>query len=384
MLIVPGALKLWAEKGLEAAELEEVFKDKSHVTRNDTEKLLRERGMLEEVRGGKVATKEKKGSAKAGGSAGRIERLPCIARGGAPATLSETAVDPLLDDKARLDGNRIEIAWPQTRPGEGTRLRVRIGTVRYRPNQERHKQGTIYLVEFERSAKTASKGLRLRKTNWAKLKDRKYRVLAASTPIKPPYTKWTHEELAAVRMRADAEEFVVSIGLGLGRTEGSINRQLRLQKKGYAPAVNNGKRIRSGVTKDLVERAMQTLPDLEGTASEISAALLELAKKEGRELDTAVSPGEKTRTRWQQTVSMLLAHNKDSHLFKQLVQKSRRGTSQGMRNPVYRYVPPLGSVRANTLAPTYGISHTPNVGGPSRSKRTKSERLAGGDRRHGD
>ena len=379
MLIVPGARKLWAEHGQEAAELEALCRGKPHVTREDAETLLRNEGLLPAEVKGRAPTKGKtgtaNGAARAGTSAGRaIQEAP-----------SEAAGDPLLDDVAMLDGNRIEVEWPQTRPGKGTRPRTRIGTVRHLPKQERHTQENVYLVEFERRAKTAAKGVRLRKTSWAKLCSRKYKTISSERPKKAPRAKWTEEELEAVRIRSAAGELSKSTGIALGRAETAINGKRRnFEVNSMYAAATKGVRapVKSGVTLELVVRAMLQLQDASGTAKEIREQVMAIATRESIELDGSLAPGQCTLTRCESSTAKILSTY--AQLFRQMPNKQHTGRQLVV---VYQYIAPdVSAERPQPLALVgkHVKWQTPNPGGPKLSRKRKAEKMAGGDRRYGD
>ena len=186
---------------------------------------------------------------------------------GAPAAAIVAEAEP--DDVAMLDGNTIEVMWPQTTRKNVAKMRKRVGTVRYWP---RNRPENVFLVEFERRPGTprTAKGPRLRKTRWEKLRGRKYVVLRSTVLPKPAGARWTPEEIEAVRVRIEAGEVQASIGRGIGRMEGAINRQAKRFLPGYAPqSTGDGPRVKSGVTVELVESAMLTLPENEGTVVEV-------------------------------------------------------------------------------------------------------------------
>ena len=110
---------------------------------------------------------------------------------GAPAAAVVAEAEP--DDVAMLDGNTIEVMWPQTRKNVA-KMRKRMGTVWYRPKQQRNRPENVNLVEFQRRPGTprTAKGPRLRKTSWKKLRGRTYVVLS-STVLPKPAAKWTPE-----------------------------------------------------------------------------------------------------------------------------------------------------------------------------------------------
>ena len=103
---------------------------------------------------------------------------------GAPAAAVVADAEP--DDVAMLDGNTIEVAWPQTRDGV-EKMRTRVGTVYYRPKQQRNRFENVYLIEFERRPGTprTAKGPRLRKTRWEKLRPSRAQVCGAALDRAP-------------------------------------------------------------------------------------------------------------------------------------------------------------------------------------------------------
>ena len=384
MTITNGARKLWKEHGQEVAGLEAHGIGKQLVTRNEVEKLLQQRGLLPPAPAvqAKGRTAKVCSVPKARMTAGR--KTPA-----APPPLISTSVaqpspseqDPLIDDVAMLDGNTIAIEWPQTREGKGTRFRKRVGIVRHRPKQSRQKHENVYLVEFER--RDPSRGLRLRKTSWAQVSKRKYQVMSSTTPTKPSRTRWTEEETTALRVRVAAKEMHKSIGVALGRMKGSIHARATLFNPAYAQPTGGARREKSGVTLDLVERAIQTLPANEGILVEVSAAVRQIAEKEALPLNADLEPGQKTQTRWEKRVGTLLSQGKQ---FEKLAETRLPATGGKYARPghVYRYLLPDLRPPQPSLAPHYGNVHQPSLGGPTMSKRAKAIKLAGGDRRHGD
>ena len=384
MIITAGARKLWEEHGQEAAELEAQCIGNQQVTRHDVEKLLQERGLLPPA----PAQQAKGRTAKAGSVA--KARMPAGRKPAAaapPHLISASAAqpspseqDPLIDDVAMLDGNTIAIEWPQTREGKGTRFRKRVGIVRHRPKQSRQKHENVYLVEFER--RDPSRGLRLRKTAWAQISKRKYQVMSSTTPTKASRTRWTEEETTALRVRVAAKEIHKSIGVALGRGTGSIHARAKLFDPAYAPQTGGARREKSGVTLDLVERAIQTLPANEGILVEVCAAVRQIAEKEALPLNADLFPGQRTLTRWEQAVVKSLSQSKQ---FEKLAETRLPATGGKYARPgrVYRYLLPDLRPAQPSLAPHYGNVQQPSLGGPTMSKRAKAIKLAGGDRRHG-
>ena len=383
MIITAGARKLWEEHGQEAAELEVQCVGKQQVTRHDVEKLLLEKGLQPPA-----PAQQAKGLTAKVGSVAKKARMPAGQKPPPPQLPTSTRVgqssssewDPLLDDIAMLDGNTIAIEWPQTREGKGTRFRKRVGIVRHRPKQSRQKHNNVYLVEFER--RDPLRGLRLRKTSWAQMSKRKYQVISSTTPTKPSRARWTEEETTALRVRVAAKEVAKSIGIGIGRSRGSVDgRTYQLFNPAYAPQSGGAAREKSGVTSDLVERAMQTLPANEGTSVEVCAAVRQIAEKEGLPLNAGLHPGQ-GQTRWEKTVGAALSQGKQ---FEKLAERRLppTGGKHTKSRHVYRYLPPDLRPAQPSLAPHYGSVHQPNLGGPTMSKRAKAIKLAGGDRRHG-
>ena len=378
------------EHKLEAVELEALCSGKLQVTRDDVEKLLRERGALPPVPvvKGRAPAKARTGAVGIGAKAGALGVRKLMLQQQHTGTSVEQVplsepVDPLLDDVAMLDGNTIEIEWPQTRPGKGTRFRRRVGTVRHTPKQVRKNHENVYLVEFVRREGTprTKRGARLRKTSWMAVSKRKYRVLSATRPKKTGKDKWTVEDTEALRVRMASRETHESIGTALGRTGPSIDNRVKVFNPAYA-AFGGARRLNSGVTTAFVEKAMLTLPAYEGTATEVCAAIMSLAEAEGRPLDADLGPGQKTQRRWEQTVSKLLPQ---SELFVKLPE--RRHSSTGTKAAiVWRYAPPdMSAEKPRSLALVQRVKcQQPNVAGPKLSHRAKQVKMAGGDRRHGD
>ena len=316
---------------------------------------------------------------------------------GAPAAAVVADAEP--DDVAMLDGNTIEVLWPQTR-GKVTKMRKRVGKVRYRPTQQRNRPENAYLVEFQRRPGTprTAKGPRLRKTRWEKLRGRTYVVLRSTVLPKPARTRYSPEEIEAVRVRLEAGEVHASIGRGIGRTEGSINSQAKRFPPGYAPLSTTGDRprVKSGVTVELVKSAMLTLPEYEGTALEIFEAVKRQAATEGVALNLEAPreyrPGDR-KSRAEAAVAKHLTNPTRCPQFSATGEKrlsyvqTDRGDkkSTSRKSSVYKYSPPdVTAEREPGLPSTKRVrAHTPNVGGPKKSARKTKELLAGGDRRHG-
>ncbi|EOD31288.1 hypothetical protein EMIHUDRAFT_232051 [Emiliania huxleyi CCMP1516] len=310
-----------------------------------------------------------------------------------PAAAIVAEAEP--DDVAMLDGNTIEVAWPQTRECV-TKMRKRVGTVRYRPKQQRNRFENVYLIEFERRPGTprTAKGPRLRKTRWEKLRGRTYVVLRSAVLPKPARTQYSPEEIEAVRVRLEAGETQASIGLGIGRTKNAITGQSKRFLPGYAPlSTGDGPRVKSGVTVELTESAMLTLPEYEGTAVEVFEAVKRQAATEGVALNLETAPGERARSRAEVTVKRLLTDRKRCPQFSATGEKRvsdaqiDRGAKKykSRKSPVYKYSPPIVTAEREPGRPSTKRvrAHTPNVGGPKKSARKTKELLAGGDRRHG-
>ena len=311
---------------------------------------------------------------------------------GAPAAAIVAEAEP--DDVAMLDGNTIEVVWPQTTRNNVIKMRKRMGTVRYRPTQQRNRPENVYVVEFERRHGTprTAKGPRLRKTRWEKLRGRKYVVLRSTVLPKPAGARWTPEEIEAVRVRIEAGEVQASIGRGIGRMEGAINRQAKRFLPGYAPqSTGDGPRVKSGVTVELVESAMLTLPEYEGTTAEVFEAVKRQAAMEGVALNLETAPGQRVVSRAERGVTIILTNRRQFPQFSNTGEKrlsnvqTDRGDKRSQKSAVYKYSPPIVTAeREPGLPSTKRVrAHTPNVGGPKKSARKTKELLAGGDRRHG-
>ena len=330
----------------------------------------------------------------------RLWHLPAACGGsladmapGAPAAAVVAEAEP--DDVAMLDGNTIEVAWPQTRDGV-EKMRTRVGTVYYRPKQQRNRFENVYLIEFERRPGTprTAKGPRLRKTSWKKLRGRTYVVLSSTALPKPAGAKWTPEEIEAVRVRIDAGETHASIGRGIGRSRGSVGQCSKRFRPGYAPlSTRDGPRVKSGVTGELVERAMLTLPENEGTAVEVFEAVKRQAATDGVALNLETAPGRLVMSRAEVSVGVVLANRiyfpqfsatGEKRLSDEQIDRGDNKT-KSRKTAVYKYSPPIVTAeREPGLPSTKRVrAHTPNVGGPKKSARKTKELLAGGDRRHG-
>ena len=314
----------------------------------------------------------------------------------APGALAAAVVaDAEPDDVAMLDGNTIEIMWPQTTRKNVAKMRKNVGTVRYRPAQQRNRFENGYLVEFERRPGTprTAKGPRLRKTRWEKLRGRKYVVLRSTVLPKPAGARWTPEEIEAVRVRIEAGETQASIGRGIGRSKDSVSRCSKRFRPGYAPQSTGGPRVKSGVTVELVESAMLTLPENEGTVVEVFEAVKQQAATEGVALSLEIAPGQSARSRAEASVGTLLGDRRgfpqfsatgEKRLSNLQIDKGDKKT-KSRKSAVYKYSPPIVTAeREPGLPSTKRVrAHTPNVGGPKKSARKTKELLAGGDRRHG-
>jgi hypothetical protein len=359
VIITPGARSAWLASGAACtSELEAHYHSKSFISKDDAEALLQENRANDQA------------------------SVPSLAQ--RAAAEPDIASKAELEDVPMLDGNRIRILWPQTRPGQETRFRERLGTVRFRPQQERRRRDNVYAIEFDRRAKTAHKGLRIRKICWKRIRKRNYQVLSSACLQKPALTKWTDEEVEAVRQRLAANETLKSIGLGIGRTWGSVTLCLKRLDSAYAPREVDGMRRRSGVSLKLIERAMDTLPDNKGSSYRVCEAVMELAAKEGLPLDMGIQPGHKSLTRAEQSVIMYLSATRYTQFQKtgEKVVASREGARSA---PVYIYLKPgLSTVREPQLLDGAPPFINRNLGGPKLSKRKQAEKLAGGDRRHGE
>ena len=134
----------------------------------------------------------------------------------------------------------------------------------------------------------------------------------------------------------------------------------------------------------LIERAMDTLPDNKGSSYRVCEAVMELAAKEGLPLDMGIQPGHKSLTRAEQSVIMYLSATRYTQFQKtgEKVVASREGARSA---PVYIYLKPgLSTVREPQLLDGAPPFINRNLGGPKLSKRKQAEKLAGGDRRHGE
>ena len=149
--------------------------------------------------------------------------------------------------------------------------------------------------------------------------------------------------------------------------------------------------MKSGVTVELVESAMLTLPEYEGTAAEVFEAVKRQAATEGVALNLETYPGERARSRAEVTVGMLLTHRRKFPQFSTTREKrlsnvqTDRGDKRSQKSAVYKYSPPdVTAEREPGLPSTKRVrAHAPNVGGRKKSARKTKELLAGGDRRHG-
>ena len=233
---------------------------------------------------------------------------------------------------------------------------------------------------------------RLRKTRWEKLRGRTYVVLRSAVLPKPARTQYSPEEIEAVRVRLEAGETQASIGLGIGRTKNAITGQSKRFLPGYAPlSTGDGPRVRSGVTVELIESAMRTLPEYEGTAVEVFEAVKRQAAMEGVALSLETAPGMRARSCAEASVGTVLADRRGFPQFSATGEKRLsdeqidRGDKKSRKSVVYKYSPPDVTAEREPGRPSTKRvrAHTPNVGGPKKSARKTKELLAGGDRRHG-
>ena len=140
------------------------------------------------------------------------------------------------DDPLLLDGCRILIHWPRTRPDQRVRFVKRVGTVRHVPAAH---EKNVYHIEFERKPATAFKGARLRRTRWSRLQGRRMEVLSSAYV---PGRHWTEEERYALRVRVAAGEKHKSLAIALGRSEKAVNTAVaRQQNAAYASRATEGK-----------------------------------------------------------------------------------------------------------------------------------------------
>ena len=197
-----------------------------------------------------------------------------------------------------------------------------------------------------------------------------------------------------MRVRIDAGEMQASIGRGIGRSCGSIAGCSKRFLSGYAPlSTGDGPRVKSGVTVSLVESAMLTLPENEGTVVEVFEAVKRQAAMEGVALNLETAPGKRAMSRAEASVGAVLNDRKSFPQFSATGEKRvsdaqiDRGAKKykSRKTAVYKYSPPdVTAEREPGLSNTKRVrAHTPNVGGPKKSARKTKELLAGGDRRHG-
>lgn len=367
MIITAGASRLWIEKGQAMKELERLCAGNSHVTRDDVEKLLRERGLLE-ARKAPVRKADKRPQPRpaAADVAKRSQPRPAAAEALAPSA-EAAPTDPLF-----LDGNTVTVNWKK-----GQQL---TGKVAFRAEASRRhisgkqKSSTRYTIFFD-----GRKGAR---TSWNKLKRRKYQVMASPRPLmkgKP----WTAEEMRAVRRRSKAKETGVSIALSFGRTPvGIANVVRRMTSPNVAGQANKAARLDRSINwREVVREALTSLGG-EGTQFAVCA-----------EIEKHVELNEFHRAKRPSNVDLRFHHMVSSALSRQpeFEPTGRKVANPGdsHRKTLYRLIepptdqPPEETEAEEALVSTMIKFQNRNLGGPKKSVR-KREILAGGDRRHGD
>jgi len=234
--------------------------------------------------------------------AGRQGRTPEAAT--TPAAPARPAAAPRpwpvggSEDPLMLDGCKICVQWPH----KGA-TRARVGIVRFRPLPGKRRR---YVVMLER----CGGGVRERKTNWCKLKRRSYEVVASA---RKAGRAWEDAEREAAKRRrlAPVPESIKSIGVALGRPYNAVHSKL---KKILDPAyvAQPGGRTRwvkaSEMVgwREVVQRAMEQLPERRGTTRDICAKVAALP---GVPLDCSVVPGMKSKLAWEERVQGALSRH---------------------------------------------------------------------------
>lgn len=386
MVVANGALALLREHGIDAVELVRENPSASYVGAAEAKAMLRRREILPPEAKSKASMGEVHASRTKRVDADRENvqhKTPNTARNwtfSAMAVTEEHADSE--EDIPLLDGNRIRIEWPQTRPGRKTRMRARIGTVRFIHKKERHKEKHAYLVEFERNPqRNPTLGVRLRKTSWKKLSSRARKLdVISSSYTRPEFSRWTEQEEGALKRRVLSGERHGSVAVALGRSRSSVGQKVAHLLSGkYEPQSKGAKRQFSGVSVLLVERAMMLLLR-EGTWPQVCVAVKELARRDGIPLDCSKTPGAIKMMRWEKSVSDCLRQSL-------IIQRTGAKVKHSGRNSsaLYKCQEPSEAEPAPSLIDQqpHVKFYTPNVGGPKKSERIKRERHAGGDLRHG-
>eukprot|EP00854_Cymbomonas_tetramitiformis_P016029 gene16029-19011_t len=208
-----------------------------------------------------------------------VQEGPSEAAGGAPAPESSPAED-VCGDPLLLDGNRVRVKWPME---DGTWAEL-DGAVQWLAERAAAGRKRVYEVAFDDGD-----------VRWTRLVGK-----VAFTVTGSGYKAgrlWTRREDEAMsrRKRAKLAEGNASIGVSLGRSaDALLYRSRMISCPEYAP--------QSGTThaptgmkvgwRRVVTKAMQGLPERQGTMSEIYAAVEKLPDVIGA-LDTAIHPGTK-------------------------------------------------------------------------------------------
>ena len=361
-IITPGAHRLWAEHAQDAAELARLCAGKIHVTREDAEKLLRERGLVAEVR------KAAAGDART--KAAKKPRPPPATTNVLVPPKDSTLVDPLF-----LHLNTISVKW------KGDRQLT--GTVKFRADASRphiigkQKSCTRYRIFFEgRKARGA-------KVSWNKLKARRF-VVTDSPQAVVKGRPWTSQEDRALLRRRRARESTSSLQKSLGRTKHGIAGRLSMLTNKNRCARGQGK---LGVSNDRSikwqEEVRLALRKLCGQGT-MRAVCAEIEKQlELSDFQRAKAPGmAEPRFHYNVNSALRLAKGVEP-TGEKVVNPGRRGQKM-----VYRLVEveePLGEAEAvePLISPNVRFQNR-NLGGRKKSARVQAELRAGGDRRHGD
>ena len=367
MTITPGARRLWAEHEQDPAVLERLCTG-AHVTRDDVENLLRERGLLPPLN-------------KAAASSCKSERKPRSKPAAAQAPMAPLAPapKPTLTDPLFLDGNTITVTWKKGRKLKGT---VQFRADASRPHiHKKQKSSTRYRIFFEgRSAGGA-------RVSWNRLKARKFEVTASPRPVVKGRA-WTAEEERALRRRHKVKESYVSMTCSLGRTQRSITGRIQMLTNKNVASKGHGKfgvrTDRSIKWRDEVREALQRLGG-QGTQAAICADIEKHV--ELTEHHRTKSPGMST-LRFHQNVAAALC--RQSSPFEPTgVKAVTPGATHAkmvyrLKEPAVEQPPEDAEEAEEPLISPHVKFHNRNVGGPKKSARKQAETLAGGDRRHGD
>jgi hypothetical protein len=268
------------------------------------------------------------------------------------------------EDPLMLDGCKICVQWPH----KGA-TRARVGIVRFRPLPGKRRR---YVVMLER----CGGGVRERKTNWCKLKRRSYEVVASAR--KAGYAWEDAEKEAAKRRRlAPVPESMKSIGVALGRPSKSVHSKLKkLLDPAYEaqPGGSAGKRRQLVGWREVVQRAMEQLPERRGTAKDICAKVAALP---GVTLDWSVSPGKKSVLSWEERVAHGLSRHPE---FSQTDERAPNAAYDPAANAsnasktlaVWQYTPPVPRAPPQrTKKELHHLLHGPKR--PSQASATKKQ-----------